>query len=655
MRPSRQQRLRNAIVVGAIAICATATGCARLTPPELQPREDPFDVIYIASHDSFDPTTRQKRTLPRSAYKAQWFFLARRATPRAIPTPGKIHPDLAQAVATLPGSTVFRVVVSFTDTVPIRRFHRLNPFAGRADLNNGLALDSAQAMIDTITTHRTARYQADTLMLKTAHGAQIVRNFWLIQAVVADIPLDQVAPLAARPEVVYIQPDAGRQAPHHDDVRENDVDAARAAIGSDHYLLAPGASGGYMALLDTGVRTDHRLLCNPSSLCMVADCVSGLGTGIANDVCSAFGNAYSKCATVGGGDTYIEGHGTRTAAVLVGNRKDVPPNPNSGGWYRGVTSASLDCFQVYRADRKVSVGATLQAFEIALARLDHVIVAEMAEVSADMAPVALSADRAFVAGAVVVAANGNYESSGTGYPARGRRVMGVGAYHLQFNAAMQGLAYGVPEKNLVKPDILAPSCTETADNWSDIGMSYFTATSGATPYAAGAALLLRNWMSVGASGSDPGQVYAHLILSGNRVGPFATDSRDGAGRIRLPAGGSSRYGKVWVSDATQSVEIPIDIASSEGVTRLQAAIWWPEEAPAATQELTDTHNDVDLEIVSPGAFGTVKATSNGGPGVFERTAVDGAPTLSGKWTLRIRPYTMRTGPQVVYWAASLLK
>src|SRR5207247_1382847 len=123
------------------------------------------------------------------------------------------------------------------------------------------------------------------------------------------LPADSVPGLLRRKEIVFVGPATGRVAPHHDGNRANDVDAARERINSDPYFDLPLADQGWMALLDTGVRTTHRLLCNPSHLCMVADCVSGHGMSVLSTECS---DANGKCSPTGGGDTYASGHGTKS-------------------------------------------------------------------------------------------------------------------------------------------------------------------------------------------------------------------------------------------------------------------------------------------------------------------------------------------------------
>jgi hypothetical protein len=645
---------RSALVAVALAFLS---GCAQLVPPTLTADEDPLDVIYVAKHDSISASSRHVRPLPASAYKRQWFFLARRGRPRAIPPPPKVDQVLANKLGLLGLNTRVEILVSFVDTVTSVRFPRLQPTQVRTAVFNKHQLDTTAFVIAEMGKRRSARYQADTTMMDSL-GARIIKVHWLVQTVLAELAAGKVNALAARPEVVHIRLNEGLEAPHHDNETSNDMATSAADIGMDSYYdLCPG---GYMAMLDTGVRTTHCELCHPGMLCMIADCVSGAGLGLDNAHCSPWN---SFCHAPGDGDTYSDGHGTSTAAILVGNGADPSGSTAqqsaatpSNAFFKGITTASLDCFRVYNPDGKVNPDAAITGFEEAMRRLTNVVVAEMQDTSAiDNADLGSTADRAFESGIVVIAANGNSNLAATGYPARCRGVIGVGGYSVQFGTDEPGAWGKVPDRR-IKPDVLAPTGTETAKGSGDQDVWYFPGTSGAVPYAAGAALMLRNWIVADelTPSFDPGQTYAHLILAGSEVGPFSSHSKIGAGRLRLPKHGTSQWGKVWVSEATRAVDIPIDIPAPDDITKLAAAIWWPEQAPVPGG-ITDTHNDVDLEIVSPGLFGTVRAKSNGGNGVFERAVVTGSPTLSGKWILRVKSFTQRTGPQRVYWAASLTK
>jgi hypothetical protein len=630
-------------------------GCAPLQPPPLRAGDDPFDVIHIAAYGSVDPASRRVEMLPRSAYRSRWFFDRPRGPSRPLPRVDKIHPDLRALMGGPTPPTRVEVIVTFADTVQIPLFPTADYGDDRTSGKNPARLDSAQTIIQALRLSRQAQYLADTTALKTLPGVTIRKTFWLLQACLVSMPLGQVTPLSLQPTVVSIRLNRGRVAPHHDAERANDVDKGREAIGSDPYYGLSMESG-WIALLDTGVRTTHRILRDPSRLCMVADCVSGDGTNVSPKACS---KVRPDGTIIGGGDVYVEGHGTGSAAIMVananypGNATSTTPPAEYGPWHRGVTKASLDCFRVYGSDRALRVDAVLHAFELAVARLDHVIVAEMQENAAmGMGDVAVVADHAYATGAAIIGANGNDEGLGVGIPARARRAIGVGVYHLQFGSYIEGQAHGPTADGRLKPDIVAPSYTETAANASDWDMEYHGGTSGATPYAAGAASLIHDWMTAGWDEPDAGQVYAHLILSGDQAGPFNSGSLYGAGRIHLPPTGEARYGKIWVSDAIRYVEIPIDLPAG-GVPRLAAAIWWPESSVVVGDQELDTHNDIDLEIREPGKR-DARAASNGPNGVFERAVVEGSPTLTGRWNLRVIPYTMRTGPQVVYWGASLM-
>jgi len=198
-----------------------------------------------------------------------------------------------------------------------------------------------------------------------------------------------------------------------------------------------------------------------------------------------------------------------------------------------------------------------------------------------------------------------------------------------------------------KPDVQAPTNTETASNGcvrhkdcrhfrSDGAILPFGATSGATPYAAGAAALLRNLVA-GAQKTndvDPGIVYALMILSGQK--PDLCDDR-GAGPLRLPTDGTLFWGAVSVK-AGETFEVPIHVPSPQRI--LDAALWWPEDA--------GSHNDVDLSIVDPA--GVERAASRSVLSVFERARFLGL--RRGTWRIRIqgRSFFSGSGPQKVYFA-----
>lgn len=633
-----------------LALGLLAPGCAPLETPVPSAGEQPFDEIRALPDASADPAARSVRHVPRSAYKARWFFLAHLAPQRPRRVPSVFDPELVRTLRRLQGDNSLRLLITFADTVRVPRFPRLDAALARSEAHNKRALDSTNRIIGSLRTQRSRQYSADTTALKS-HGARIIKTFWIVQACAAEMRADSLRALRVRgTNIVQVRLDRGQVAPDHDHERGNDMDTAITEIGSNPWFTDFG--DGLVALLDTGVRSTHRLLNDPSPLCMLADLVSGAGTPLAGTVCSKPG---ADGSVPGAGDTYPDGHGTSTATVLSGNGVPITPDESSRGWFRGVTRASLDCFQVYGADHHLSAAAAVTGFELALERLDQVLVAEMQENDVpDVGAIEAAADHAHDAGLVVIAAGGNSSFKGLGVPARARRAIGVGASGVQLNPPGYAYAWGPSPDGRPKPDLLAPTGTETAGNKSDDSMRYHTATSGATPYAAGAALLLENWLMRPWPSTpfdpDPGQVHALLILSGEAVGPFGSQTQTGVGRLRMPEGGLMLCGKVSVSKGTRSVDVPIDLPEG-GADAISAAIWWPERAVTINGVPQDTHNDVDLEIRTPGLLGRRLAVSDGADGVFERASFSDSDPLKQRLVLRIVPYKIRTAEsQVVYWA-----
>ncbi|HET9251483.1 MAG TPA: S8/S53 family peptidase [Candidatus Eisenbacteria bacterium] len=613
----------------------TVFGCAPLNPPAQRAGEDPFDVIYSAPHATASPAGRVTRNLTASAYRARLFFLVPRVVPRAMPLMDKIHPQLRQWMGTRSATDVEELFVSFRDTVLIPRFPKADVTRPRNDPVNEQRVNQAKALIESLMVHRQAQYDVDSLVL-AAHQAQIVQTYWIMQGAVVRMPLGRVDSLSRQSSVLYIRPNVGDGPPHHDANDYNDPLAARESIGTKHYSDL-GLRGGWIALLDTGVRTSHTMLCS-STLCLVANCETG-GCATPYPNTSSCMTYTGPCPPDAGGDMDVSGHGTSSAAILVGNA-------NLGDKLKGVTTASLDCFTVYGSDNKVRVGASVKGFEHAIARLNQVIVAEMQDNTAtDIADVSAAAGHAYQAGAMVIAANGNYAYWGSGEPARSRRAIGVGAYYFQGEIDLP-YAWGLTIDERVKPDLKAPTYTETASNGGDDRTQYFGGTSGATPYAAGAAGLLRDWMIVGNSGMDPGQVYAHLLLSGDKSSPFDATSSAGAGMIELPETGKSWWGKVWISNNVEFVEIPAEITDT-GNMKVRAVIWWPEGPAFSGNMPIDGHNDIDFQLRGPGGL---KVDAESRVGVFEIAEWTGV--ARGSWKLKVSPITMRRQPQVVYWAFS---
>ncbi|MCI0607152.1 S8 family serine peptidase, partial [bacterium] len=465
------------------------------------------------------------------------------------------------------------------------------------------------------------------------HDIKVVEQFWIVNAFLADLRYGDVNELASLDNVLYLQLNRIEALPPgHDGNPFNDAVDARAKINSDAYFHLSGMKNGCIGLLDTGLRSTH-VMFGPAedNIRIEADCVYG-GPSCLDPSDPNFNPADSH------------GHGTSTAAILAGNA-------NLGADFRGVTGITVDSWKVYFLDCSSGhcfsgMGGLLNAFQQALQMFDRVILVETQEPTPPTGPLAMAANNAFDAGAVVLAPTGNCAVSSLcdvpeGFPqpesvrspANAHKVLGVGALNVQTEITGDYQGFGPTNDDRYKPDIQAPTDTETAcqdgisipddafcsNPGTDFSLtSRFGGTSGAGPYAAGAAALVRNWLRK-FNTFDPGQTYSLMILSGTEINPY--QERLGVGPIELPTCGFANWGKVMmepviISDPPEpgdpvpvaEVDIPIQVGLNN--LRLDAALWWPT---VPFQSATD----LDLHLIDP--FGNERAKADANRGVFERT------------------------------------
>jgi hypothetical protein len=523
-----------------------------------------------------------------------------------------VHPVLRRWLADRSADEREQVIVLFQEQTAIPRFPEPDSDQPRTASRNQSLTARAEEIVRNIVEARAPAYERAEASI-TELGGTSVERFWLINGIVAELPLGAVERLAARDDVVSVEPRISGEEPPQDE-----VDDGRARINSDPYFNL-GQTTGWIGLLDTGVRFTHTLFTNPSHIDFRRDCVNG-------------GSDCNTGANLNPNDDCWN-HGTASAAIITANN-------NQGNDFRGVTGITLDSFKVYPTATPcggLDQAAAIRGFQTAVQVLDRVIVAEMQGGGDHNSAIAVAADAAFDAGAVVIAANGNNgpASSTVNCPANARRVIGVGNFDVQTLAQIPSQSRGPTADGRFKPDIQAPTNTETASNASDTAHMVFTGTSGATPYASGAAALLRNWLRGSSFSIDPGQVYAFMILAGQQPYPFNNDS--GAGRLVLPTGGVATWGKVNVSN-NLTIDIPFTMPAGRPHD-LDAALWWPESG---------THNDIDLSLVDPA--GVVRDSSISIGSVFERCRVAG-PVASGTWLVRVHGFSVPAAPQAVFWAA----
>ena len=592
--------------------------------------QDPFNIIHTARVRKGKISRLTTEEIRWNAFSNEPFEKKRAKDRERKRRPDKLHPLLRRWLDERRSDEREQLLVSFRDDLTIPRFPDPVPEETRRSAANRRAVKAAQQLVGEITETRAKRYDELERELRE-YKAKPLERFWLVNALLVDMQLGAAAKLAERDDVLYVAPRYSGEEPPQNANPNDDVDDGRARIVSDPYFNL-GLTGGWIGLLDTGVRFTHTQFNSPRHIDFRRDCVNGgadcnTGPGL---------NPNDDCWN----------HGTKSAGIITGNA-------NSGAAFRGVTAITLDSFKVYPSTFSggactgfLDQAAVPRAFQVAVAVLDRVIVAEMQGGGDDLSPISMAGDAAFDAGAVVIAANGNNGPAvgSVNTPANAHRVIGVGNFDVQTQAQIAGQSRGPAPDGRFKPDIQAPTQTETASNASDTALASFGGTSGATPYAAGAAALLRNWLRGSSFSIDPGQVYAQLILSGQQTYPFNNTS--GAGPIQLPTNGWAWWGKVSVGNG-MTIDIPLNIGGANPNT-LDGALWWPEWAFRFLGVRIEIHNDVDLYLVDPG--GVVRASSISIPSIYERARVAGR-VAPGTWKLRIRGYNVPGGSQTVYWAA----
>lgn len=636
-----------------LAVLLVAGSCAEIEKLEKPVEWKPADTLQVGHEDAFDfihrveidaqgkSSAHRARKIPSEDFGFE-APVERKAEPepkisRPGKPPSKLHPLLTEWVAARNADEEVEVLVRFDDSFKIPRLPALPAGVDRDSPEAKRYVEARRKAIDEIRKIREFRQGAT---LKRMEGyeqkehpkLEVLESFWLTNAAIVKIPLGAVRALAEQAEVLYLQPRFAGEKPPQDANPDNDAVDGRARIVSDPYFNL-GLTSGWIGLLDTGVRQTHTMFNSPNRLGLVYDCVNG-GSNC-NDTSAAGYNANDDCWN----------HGTSSAGVISGNA-------NRGAAYRGVTAITLDSLKVYpNGCGGLDSGATLRGFERAIEIFDSVIVAEMQASEGEQGAIAKAAENAFDGGGIIIAANGNFGPADETVrsPANAHKVIGVGAYNVESLATKNTQGRGPTSDGRIKPDIQTPTDTETASSTSNTALKTFGGTSGATPYAAGAAALFRNWLK-GFGTFDPGQVYALMILAGKQPYPF--DNTEGADDLRMPVNGYAWWGKVSISDGGVA---NIAFTVPAGTNQIDASIWWPQ-ASAWWEGFSFgfftfpiLHNDIDLRLRN--TSNTTVDSSLSIPSVFEKVRFTG-PITPGTWRIRINGYNVRSGPQTVYWAAT---
>ena len=223
---------------------------------------------------------------------------------------------------------------------------------------------------------------------------------------------------------------------------------------------------------------------------------------------------------------------------------------------------------------------------------------------------------------VLFAAGNDGPNSGTvSPPATAKNVISVGNHKNRYSGSpdvmMSGSSRGPTEDGRIKPDLVAPggyvrSCkaqeaTDTGSaTWSNTYYLEYTGTSMATPNAAGAAVMVREYLEEIAQRPSPqgALVKALLVLGAQDIGSRDIPNQDeGWGRINLrnslaPSGGQG----IWVDDRSvmsgtgNSKSYAFNISQGNGPFKV--VLTWSDERGSRFSS-AQLVNDLDVEVTAP--------------------------------------------------------
>ena len=268
---------------------------------------------------------------------------------------------------------------------------------------------------------------------------------------------------------------------------------------------------------------------------------------------------------------------------------------------------------------------------------------------------------------ILFAAGNDGPDAGTvGSPSTAKNVITVGNHQARYSGApdnlMSGSSRGPTDDGRIKPDIIAPggyvrSCRaqEAQDiegsNWQSTWYLEYTGTSMATPNAAGAATLIREYLIEIAQRPSPqgALVKALLVLGAQDINSRDIPNNDeGWGRVNLKETLAPSQGRgIWVDDrsvltrsgASKSYVFNVTYANSQ----LKAVLAWSDYRGSrfASKALV---NDLDLEVESPDGtvylgndFANGRSTTGGTKddiNNLEVVLIDSA--MKGIWTVRVK-------------------
>ena len=275
-------------------------------------------------------------------------------------------------------------------------------------------------------------------------------------------------------------------------------------------------------------------------------------------------------------------------------------------------------------------------------------------------------------GLTVLFANGNDgPNSGTvGAPATAKNAISVGMHQARYSGApndiMGSSSRGPTDDGRIKPDLLAPggyvrSCRAqeaqdtSGSTWSNQWYMEYTGTSMATPNAAGAAAMVREYLTEIAQRQQPqGALVKSLLILGAEDSGSSRDipnNDEGWGRVNLRNTLAPNAGRgIWVDDrsvvsSSGSVKT-YSFNITTGNVAFKTSLVWSDERGSRFANGAQLVNDLNLEVEAPDGtiyrgndFFNGRSTTGGAwddLNNVEVVLIDQAQ--SGVWTVRIKDH-----------------
>ena len=415
-----------------------------------------------------------------------------------------------------------------------------------------------------------------------------------------DLATEDVLGLLLQPSVMWVGPE-----PTFAIANDNARQHMEVSAVTNGFTTSLNGSGVIVAVADSGLDADH----------------GDFGTRV-----------LSNADVVGDGSTadMHSGHGTHVACTVLGD--------GSRGGYSGVAPQAELIFQAmendnngqflspslnYILNQAYSQGARIHTNSWGSSQeSDQGKYTSSAE-DIDDRTAAYDRTHANQEGLLVLFAAGN-DGPGTGTvgaPSTAKNTLTVGNHQNRYSGApdtmMSGSSRGPTDDGRIKPDVVAPggyvrSCRaqEAGDTggatWSNQYYLEYTGTSMATPNAAGAAALIREYLVEIALRPEPqgALIKALLILGAEDIGTRNIPNDDeGWGRVNLRDTLAPSAGRgIWVDDRSllsstgQSKSYVFNVSASSSPFKVVVA--WSDERGSRFSS-TQLVNDLDLEVTSP--------------------------------------------------------